>query len=101
LPDVQSACDAHDVLQVVAPHMYAPQDTSLTVWQVPEPLQVLAGVRVDPVQVSAPHTVPVAHRRQAPAPSHMPSRPQVDCDWDAQSPSGSEPPVIGRQRPSV
>jgi hypothetical protein len=30
-----------------------------TVWQVPVPLQVRAGVNVDPEQVAATHTVPL------------------------------------------
>ena len=47
----------------------------LTAWQVPVPLQVRAGVNVDPVQPAATQVVPVAYRRQAPAPLQAPSVP--------------------------
>src|SRR5215471_11606740 len=45
--------------------------------------------------------MPVAHLRQAPLPSHMPSLPQVDGASCVQSLSGSVPFVTGRQRPSA
>jgi hypothetical protein len=45
--------------------------------------------------------MPVAHTRHAPAPSHIPSVPQVDGASCAHSSSGSVPFVTGRQRPSV
>jgi hypothetical protein len=35
------------------------------------------GVKVTPVQVAAAHIVPAAYRRQPPAPSHIPSVPQL------------------------
>jgi hypothetical protein len=38
--------------------------------------------------------------RQAPAPSHMPSWPQLDCVSCEHSLSGSVPATIGRQKPS-
>src|SRR5580692_8486593 len=41
------------------------------------------------------------HLRQAPAPSHMPSNPQLVCVSAAHSLSGSLPAVTGRQRPSA
>jgi hypothetical protein len=45
--------------------------------------------------------VPTIHRRQAPAPLHAPSNPQVvGASW-AHSLSGSVPPTIGRHRPSA
>jgi hypothetical protein len=43
-PDVQSALEPHDVLHEVAPQTYGTQDVLLTVWQLPDPLQVRAGV---------------------------------------------------------
>ena len=45
--------------------------------QTPAPAQVRCGVSVDPTQVPAAHCVPAAQNRQAPAPLHMPSSPQV------------------------
>src|SRR5262245_60195784 len=45
--------------------------------------------------------MPVPHTRHAPAPSHMPSVPQVDGACCAHSLSGSVPFVTGRQRPSA
>jgi len=42
------------------PHMYAPQDVFVTVWQVPVPLQVRAGVNVEPVQLGATQVDPIA-----------------------------------------
>ena len=45
--------------------------------QTPAPSQVRWGVSVDPTQVPAAHCVPVAQKRQAPAPLHIPSSPQV------------------------
>jgi hypothetical protein len=46
--------------------------------QRPEPSQVRAEVRVDPVQVAVAHVVPADHCRHAPWPSQVPSLPQVD-----------------------
>jgi hypothetical protein len=47
-PAVQSAFEPHDCAHEVAPHMYAPHDVVLGVVQVPAPLQVLAGCKVEP-----------------------------------------------------
>jgi hypothetical protein len=99
-PGAQSAPDVHDVLHVVVPHAYAPHDVVLAVWHVPAPSQVLAGVCVVPLHDSAPQLVPAAHRRHAPRPSHMPSRPQLVDASGLQSLSGSVPPGMVRQMPS-
>ena len=45
----------------------------------PVPLQVRAGVNVEPVQLAATQLVPLAYRRQPPPPSQNPSVPQVDA----------------------
>jgi hypothetical protein len=39
-----------------------------------------ADVNVEPEQADATHCVPLTYFRQAPAPSHVPSHPQVDGD---------------------
>jgi hypothetical protein len=92
--------DAHVVLHAVGPHAYAPHDAGLAAEQVPAPSQVLAGVCVVPVHDSLPQLVPTAHRRHAPMPSHMPSRPQLVVDSGVHSLSGSVPPGTARQMPS-
>ena len=45
--------------------------------QTPAPSQVRCGVSVDPTHVPGAHCVVLAQKRHAPAPSHMPSVPQV------------------------
>jgi hypothetical protein len=73
----QSASTEHDVLHTPDPHAYVPHDDAVVDWQVPVPLQVRAGVNVDPVQLPATQIVPLAYSRQAPPPSQAPSVPQV------------------------
>jgi hypothetical protein len=77
------------------------QDRVGGVWQVPAPLHVLGGWYVETLHDSPMQAVPAVHLRQAPAPSHMPSWPQVDVACCAHSLSGSVPPMIGRHRPSA
>jgi hypothetical protein len=50
----------------------------LASWQVPVPSHVLGLLRVEPVQDACTHTVPDGYSRQAPAPLHVPSWPQVE-----------------------
>jgi hypothetical protein len=52
-----------------------------------------------PAQDSATQVLPDCHLRQAPAPSHWPSSPQVETSSAVHSPSGSVPAVTARQRP--
>jgi hypothetical protein len=71
---LQSVLVAQDVAHAVAPHMYGSQAVVLAgALHVPVPLQVLGGVYVAPVHDPPRQTTPAAYRRQAPAPSHMPS----------------------------
>jgi len=57
----QSAFVVQVVRQVpIVPQVYAPQDVLDTVWQVPVPLQVRAGVNVEPVQLGATQVDPIA-----------------------------------------
>jgi hypothetical protein len=53
--------------------------------QWPAPSQMSAPVTAAPSQVPPWHIVPSGYLRQAPAPSHLPSRPQVLADDTAQS----------------
>ena len=66
----------------------------------PQPLLSVVKEPVDAFVSRVARAEPLKPRAQAPAPSHCPSRPQVDADSWVQSPSGSVPPVTGRQRPS-
>lgn len=61
--------------------------------QTPVPLHKDAGIVVFPVQEAATQTVPTTWLRQAPAPSHLPSRPQVAGAVEAQRPRGSSDPA--------
>jgi hypothetical protein len=68
------------------------------VTQVPAPLQVGAAVIVEPEQEGMPQVVPLAPKRQAPAPSQVPSRPQV-VPAAVQRPFDPPPATMFRQRP--
>jgi hypothetical protein len=59
----------------------------------PVALQVDSGVNTLLSQCGAAQTVPGRWRRQAPAPSQVPSVPQVSGGWDAQLPRGSSAPA--------
>ena len=75
----QSAAVAQVVLHAAAAvsHRYGSHSELVTDRQTPAPSQVRCGVSVDPVHVAAAHCVPVAQKRHAPAPLHMPSVPHV------------------------
>ena len=75
--DTQSvAVLVHVVLHAVAdPHWYGSHSALVTDRQMPAPSQVRAGVSVEPTHVPATHCVPLAQKRHAPAPLHMPSSP--------------------------
>jgi hypothetical protein len=82
-------------------HRYVPQLRGAGVWQVPVPLQVEGEVAVVPLQLPDLHTVPAAYLRQAPLPSHLPSRPQVDMFSIGQERVGSSAPAgTGEQVPA-
>jgi hypothetical protein len=76
-------------------------DTGAGVAHRPEPSQVRAGVSVLFVHCAGQHIVPAAWRRQARAPSHSPSRPQVMGSSRGHSSPGSAPAGIGAQVPSL
>jgi hypothetical protein len=99
---VQSAFDVHAVRQAaLAPHTYGSHDDADVVWQVPVPLQVRAGVNVDPVHMAPAQVVPAAYSRQAPAPSQDPSVPQLGMPLFAHCSSGSAPTGTNVQVPAL
>jgi hypothetical protein len=91
----------HEVWQAVAPHTYGSHGVLEAAWQVPAPSQVRAGVALPALHEAAAQVVPAGHRPQAPAPLHVPVRPQVLASLAAHSLSGSVPAATGAQVPSV
>jgi hypothetical protein len=86
----------HAVKQAVVPlQTYGWQLTGEAGLQVPVPLHVGAGVNMLVVwsQRASPHGVPGGYMRQAPAPLHLPSVPQVCGSVTMQTPCGSETPA--------
>ena len=77
-PGAQSASLVHVDLQAVAPQAKAPHGVDAAGRQVPIPSQVRAGVAAPMLQAADAHVVPLAILRQAPAPSQLPSLPQVE-----------------------
>jgi hypothetical protein len=63
--------------------------------QVPAPSQVLADSSTALAQLPATHSLPTAYLRHAPAPSQVPSSPQVETSACSQSPPGSSPAGTG------
>ena len=99
---VQSALVAQVVRHAPpVPQTYGLQVDSDVVWQVPVPLQVRAGENVDPVQLAPTHIVPAAYRRQPPAPSQLPSVPQVGAPLSSHWFSGSAPTGTNVHVPAV
>jgi len=58
-------------------------------WHAPLPSQVLAARSVASWQLPGAHSVPILYRRQAPRPSHIPSRLQLAAGSSTHSSSGS------------
>jgi hypothetical protein len=101
LGELQSAVVEQVVLHAPVPQAYGAQIDEVTVWQVPVPLQVRAGVNVDPLQAAATQVVPAAYRRHAPAPLHWPSVLQAAVPRSAHWLSGSVPAGTLVQVPTV
>jgi hypothetical protein len=97
----QSVSAVQVVLQADVPHANGSHAELVAVWQVPVPLQVRVGVNVDPVQAAATQAVPLAYRRQAPAPSQNPSVPQAAAPLSVHWLSGSWPAGTLVQVPTV
>jgi hypothetical protein len=91
----------HVVRQAPVPQTYGVQLADVAARQVPVPLQVRAGVTVEPVHVAATQVVPATYRRQPPAPSHVPSAPHVATPASVHWFSGSWPLGTFTQVPAV
>jgi hypothetical protein len=87
----QSVSAVQVVLQAPLPQTYGSHADVVTVWQVPVPLHVRAGVSVEPVQEAGAQVVPVAYKRQAPAPLQKLSVPHDAAPWSEHWASGSWP----------
>lgn len=69
-------------------------------WHAPPPSHRAAKVSVPATHDPGRHTVLAGYLRQAPAPSHVPSRPQDAEPSSAHSPRGSVPGAAGTQVPA-
>jgi hypothetical protein len=100
-PATQSALVAQLLLQFVVPHTYGLHDFSAPGAHVPAASQRGAGCSAPALHESVPQVVLTAYLRQAPAPLHCPSSPQVVAPSSAHWPSGSIPSGTLRQVPSL
>ena len=90
LGDAQSRSATHAVRQADAvAQVYPPHVTAAGTWQCPFPSQVEAACSVAVEQVAAPQTLPAGWRRQAPAPSQVPSVWHVEASSARQGAAGS------------
>src|SRR5262245_60230779 len=101
LGDRQSVLLVQVVRQTPVPQANGLQLDDVTVWQTPLPVQVRAGVNVDPLHAEATHGVPLTYSRQAPAPLQVPSLPQESTSAGAHWLSGSCPAATLVQVPRV
>jgi hypothetical protein len=106
LGDTQSVLAEQLVRQALAveSQVYFPHGSGVAAPQVPAPSHARADSAVVVLMHAGPaHCVPLAYLWHAPAPSHMPSLPQVDAaaigHWDATS--GGDPAGIGEQVPTL
>jgi hypothetical protein len=100
-PATQSELPAQLVLHVVAPQTYGLHDFSIPAAHVPVASHRPATVWAPAMHESMPQTVPTAYLRHAPAPSHAPSRPQVEAPASLHCPPGSCPSGTFLQVPSL
>jgi hypothetical protein len=91
----------HAVRQAAAPHWKGVHDDCVPAVHTPAPLHWAAEVNVEPEHVAAPHMVPAAYLRQAPAPSQVPSSPQVAPPASVHWFSGSWPAVTSEHVPRL
>jgi hypothetical protein len=93
--------DVHVARQAAAPHWNGVHEDCVPAAHVPVPLHWGADVNVEPAHVAAPQVVPAAYRRQAPAPSHVPSSPQFMAPPSVHWFSGSWPAATSEQVPRL
>jgi hypothetical protein len=99
-PLMQSPSPPQLAGHVPVAHLYRPQSAPVEPYlHAPRPSHSCPWGAL-PTHWALPHTVPLAYRRQAPAPSHEPSRWQLDAASVAHSLSGSEPAAIRPHSPS-
>jgi hypothetical protein len=86
---------------VVMSQVYGAQMTVGPGRQRPAPSQERAPTTASPSQVPWPHGVPAVYLRHAPAPSHVPSKPQVVASavWQVVASRGLPPGVMNVQTP--
>jgi hypothetical protein len=102
LGDAQSALVVQVVRQAVGPQAYGLHVVLLpAAWQVPAPLQTRAAVAIPLAQAAPTQTVPLAYRRQAPAPLQLPSFMHVAAPASVHWFSGSWPAGTAVQVPAV
>jgi hypothetical protein len=99
-PEMQSPSPPQVVRQALLdPHTYSPQSVGVCL-HAPAPVQLPIGVKVIPTQAAVPQEVEVGAFRQAPAPSHVPVKPQGGLG--GQRPCGSAAPAVtSAQAPSL
>jgi hypothetical protein len=83
--------------------VYVPHELVISAPHAPAPSQKRASVAVLPVQLGAPHCVPLTYLRQPPAPLHVPSFPHVEAAPAAhcEATSGASPAAIGEHVPML
>jgi hypothetical protein len=101
LPLVQSVLAVQVAAQLPELHTYGAHGCDAPGMQVPLPSQRPASVSVDPVHDCMPQARPGGYRRQAPAPLHDPSVPQLDAPESAHWFSGSVLAAIAVQTPRL
>jgi hypothetical protein len=101
----QSASVVQLVRQVAlaGSHRYGAQMTAGPARHAPRPSQTFCPTTALPSHEPAAQTVPMARRRQAPAPSHVPSFPQVNATSTGQAPAvrGGLPLGTAPQTPTL
>jgi hypothetical protein len=100
-PDTQSASLPQGTLHLPAAQACGAQFIGDAAGHSPLPSQRRSGDKVLPSQDAGTQTASVPQRRQAPAPSQVPSAPQVSWPVAVQSSSGSRPAWTGAQAPSL
>jgi hypothetical protein len=100
-PVTQSVFAVQRVKQFVVPQTYGLHERSIPGAQVPAASHRPATRSAPMLHESIPHTVPTAYLRQAPIPSHCPSKPQVAAPPSAQWPCRSMPSGTLRHVPSL